>query len=97
MSRLLAVDMITNDLKELESNLKKQVKTKFKEVEWDDTHSYTIEKDYRAWNVMMGANKRKYGNGFKSSSTRRCLDNSRHFNVTKKIGVTLLKNVMCLI
>ena len=93
MSTLLAVDMITNDLKELEANLKKQVKTKFKEVEWDATHSYTIEKDYRAWNVMMGANKRKYGNGFKSSSTRRCLDNSRHFNkVTKskkKIGVTL--------
>ena len=84
MSRLLAVDLITNDLKELEANLKKQVKTKFKEVEWDVTHSYTIEKDYRAWNVMMGANKRKYGNGFKSSSTRRCLDNSRHFNVISK-------------
>ena len=84
MSTLLAVDMITNDLKELETNLKKQVKIKFKEVEWDVTHSYTIEKDYRAWNVMMGANKRKYGNGFKSSSTRRCLDNSRHFNVISK-------------
>ena len=84
MSSLLAVDLITNDLKELEANLKKQVKTKFKEVEWDVTHSYTIEKDYRAWNVMMGSYKRKYGNGFKSSSTRRCLDNSRHFNVISK-------------
>ena len=93
MSSLLAVDMITNDLKELEANLKKQVKIKFKEVEWDATHSYTIEKDYRAWNVMMGSYKRKYGNGFKSSSTRRCLDNSRQFNKitknNKKVGVTL--------
>ena len=84
MSRLLAVDIITNDLKELESNLKKQVKTMFSESEWDDSHSYLIEKDYRAWDVMMGAKKRKYGNGFKSSSTRRCMDNSRHFNVITK-------------
>ena len=93
MSRLLAVDIITNDLKELESNLKKQVKTMFSESEWDDSHSYLIEKDYRAWDVMMGAKKCKFGTYKHSSSTRRCLDNSRHFNVTtknnKKIGVTL--------
>ena len=84
MSRLLAVDIITNDLKELESNLKKQVKTMFSESEWDDSHSYLIEKDYRAWDVMMGAKKCKFGTYKHSSSTRRCLDNSRHYNVISK-------------
>ncbi|HIE77903.1 MAG TPA: hypothetical protein EYP92_03650 [Candidatus Thioglobus sp.] len=84
MSRLLAVDIITNDLKELEANLKKQVKTMFSESEWDDSHSYLIEKDYRAWDVMMGAKKCKFGTYKHSSSTRRCLDNSRHFNVISK-------------
>jgi len=84
MSRLLAVDIITNDLKELESNLKKQVKTMFSESEWDDSHTYLIEKDYRAWDVMMGAKKCKFGTYKHSSSTRRCLDNSRHFNVISK-------------
>ena len=93
MSSLLAVDMITNDLKELESNLKKQVKTMFSESVWDDTHSYLIEKDYRAWDKMMGAKKCKFGTYKYSSSTRRCLDNSRRFNAitknNKKVGVTL--------
>ena len=93
MSSLLAVDMITNDLKELESNLKKQVKTMFSESVWDHTPSYLIEKDYRAWDKMMGAKKCKFGTYKYSSSTRRCLDNSRHFNAitknNKKVGVTL--------
>jgi hypothetical protein len=84
MSSLLAIDMITNDLKELESNLKKQVTERFSESVWDSSHSYLIEKDYRAWDVMMGAKKCKFGTYKQSSSTRRCLDNSRHFNVISK-------------
>ena len=74
MSSLLSFDIVTTDLKELESNLKNEVKVKFANVVWDE-HPYEVEVDWSTWNKMM-----ETGTTNKSASTRRCLDAKRRLN-----------------
>ena len=78
MSSLLAFDVITSDLKELEANLKKEVTNKFSNVVWDEK-PYTVETRWDWHYKIYGA-----GETTKTKSTRRCLDNYRSFK--KSLG-----------
>ena len=83
MSQLLAFDLV-----KMEANLNNQVKNFRKPTEWDVHYNNGNERDMKAWNKMMGTGKTS-----KACSTRRCLDNKRHFNAITgdktKVGVTL--------
>ena len=73
MSSLLAFDVVTTDLKELESNLKKEVKRKFDNIVWDEK-PYETEVNWSTYYKLYGA-----GETTKTKSTRRCLDNFRTY------------------
>ena len=78
MSSLLAFDIITTDLKKLESNLKNEVKAKFANVVWDE-HPYEVEVDWKHYYKLYGV-----GETSKAKSTRKCLDNYRTYK--KSLG-----------
>ena len=73
MSSLLTFDIVTTDLKVLESNLKKEVKSRFEDVVWDE-HPFEIETDWKTYYKLYGT-----GETSKTKSTRRCLDHHRSF------------------
>ena len=73
MSTLLAFDIVTTDLKVLESNLKKEVSNKFADVVWDD-RPYEDDVDWNTYYKIYGVGKTS-----KATSTRRCLDNFRTY------------------
>ena len=77
MSSLLAFDVVTTDLKKLESNLKKEISDKFNIV-WDEK-PYEVEVNWKSYYKLYGV-----GETSKSKSTRRCLDNYRTYK--KKLG-----------
>ena len=68
MSSLLAFDIVTTDLKELELNLKKEVTDKFSNVVWDEK-PFETEVNWKTYYKLYGA-----GETTKTKSTRRCLD-----------------------
>ena len=72
MSSLLAFDVVTTDLKKLESNLKKEISDKFNIV-WDEK-PYEVEVNWKSYYKLYGV-----GETSKSKSTRRCLDNFRSY------------------
>ena len=76
MSSLLTFDIVTTDLKILESNLKKEVKSKFTDVVWDE-RPYEVEVDWNTYYKLYGV-----GENSKSKSTRKCLDNFRSYKRT---------------
>ena len=76
MSSLLTFDIVTTDLKTLESNLKKEVKSKFTDVVWDE-RPYEVEVDWNTYYKLYGV-----GEKSKSKSTRKCLDNFRSYKRT---------------
>ena len=78
MSSLLTFDIVTTDLKTLESNLKKEVKSKFTDVVWDD-RPYEVEVDWKTYYKLYGV-----GETSKTKSTRKCLDNFRSYK--KSLG-----------
>ena len=78
MSSLLTFDIVTTDLKTLESNLKKEVKSKFTDVVWDD-RPYEVEVDWKTYYKLYGV-----GETSKTKSTRKCLDHYRSFK--KSLG-----------
>ena len=71
MSSLLAFDVVTTDLKELESNLKKEVTERFTDVVWDD-RPYEADVDWNTYYKLYGV-----GETRRAKSTRKCLDNFR--------------------
>ena len=73
MSSLLAFDVVTTDLKEIESNLKKEITARFTAVVWDD-RPYEVEMDWNTYYKIYGV-----GETTKAKSTRRCLDNFRTY------------------
>ena len=77
MSSLLAFDVVTTDLKKLESNLKKEISDKFNIV-WDEK-PYEVEVNWKSYYKLYGV-----GETSKSKSTRRCLDNYRTYK--KELG-----------
>ena len=77
MSSLLAFDVVTTDLKKLESNLKKEISDKFNIV-WDEK-PYEVEVDWKSYYKLYGV-----GETSKAKSTRRCLDNYRTYK--KELG-----------
>ena len=77
MSSLLAFDVVTTDLKKLESNLKKEISDKFNIV-WDEK-PYEVEVNWKTYYKLYGA-----GETTKTKSTRRCLDHYRSFK--KSLG-----------
>tara|TARA_Y100000817_G_scaffold266735_1_gene223073 strand:+ start:593 stop:856 length:264 start_codon:yes stop_codon:yes gene_type:complete len=78
MSSLLAFDIVTSDLKTLESNLKKEVKSKFADVVWDE-RPYEVEVNWNTYYKLYGV-----GETSKTKSTRKCLDNFRSYK--KSLG-----------
>ena len=78
MSSLLTFDIVTTDLKTLESNLKKEVKSKFTDVVWDD-RPYEVEVNWKTYYKLYGV-----GETSKTKSTRKCLDNFRSYK--KSLG-----------
>ena len=78
MSSLLTFDIVTTDLKTLESNLKKEVKSKFTDVVWDD-RPYEVEVNWKTYYKLYGV-----GETSKTKSTRKCLDNVRSYK--KSLG-----------
>ena len=78
MSSLLTFDIVTTDLKILESNLKKEVKSKFTDVVWDE-RPYEVEVDWNTYYKLYGV-----GETSKTKSTRKCLDHYRSFK--KSLG-----------
>jgi|TARA_B110001454_G_scaffold154743_1_gene144084 hypothetical protein len=78
MSSLLTFDIVTTDLKTLESNLKKEVKSKFTDVVWDE-RPYEVEVDWNTYYKLYGV-----GETSKTKSTRKCLDHYRSFK--KSLG-----------
>ena len=72
MSSLLAFDVVTTDLKKLESNLKKEISDKFNIV-WDEK-PYEVEVNWKSYYKLYGV-----GETSKAKSTRRCLDNFRSY------------------
>ena len=72
MSSLLAFDVVTTDLKKLESNLKKEISDKFNIV-WDEK-PYEVEWNWKSYYKLYGV-----GSTSKAKSTRRCLDNFRSY------------------
>ena len=78
MSSLLTFDIVTTDLKTLESNLKKEVKSKFTDVVWDE-RPYEVEVDWNTYYKLYGV-----GETSKTKSTRKCLDNFRSYK--KSLG-----------
>jgi len=78
MSSLLAFDVVTTDLKELELNLKKEVTDKFSNVVWDEK-PFETEMNWKTYYKLYGA-----GETTKTKSTRRCLDHYRSFK--KSLG-----------
>ena len=77
MSSLLAFDIVTTDLKVLESNLKKEISDKFNIV-WDEK-PYQVEVNWKSYYKLYGV-----GETSKAKSTRRCLDNYRTYK--KELG-----------
>jgi len=77
MSSLLAFDVVTTDLKKLESNLKKEISDKFNIV-WDEK-PYEVEVNWKSYYKLYGV-----GETSKAKSTRRCLDNYRTYK--KELG-----------
>ena len=73
MSSLLSFDVITSDLKELEANLKNEVKARFANVVWDEK-PYEVECNWKSYYKLYGV-----GSTSKAKSTRRCLDNFRSY------------------
>lgn len=73
MSSLLSFDVITNDLKTLESNLKNEVKAKFANVVWDEK-PYETEMNWNWYYKVYGA-----GQTVTARSTRKCLDDYRSY------------------
>ena len=65
MSSLLAFDVVTTDLKKLESNLKKEISDKFNIV-WDEK-PYEVEVNWKSYYKLYGV-----GETSKAKSTRRC-------------------------
>jgi hypothetical protein len=78
MSSLLTFDIVTTDLKTLESNLKKEIKSKFTDVVWDE-RPYEVEVDWNTYYKLYGV-----GETSKTKSTRKCLDHYRSFK--KSLG-----------
>ena len=78
MSSLLAFDLVTDDLKILETNLKNEVNNYFKKTVWDE-HPYEIEVDWKHYYKLYGV-----GETSKAKSTRKCLDNFRTYK--KSLG-----------
>ena len=78
MSSLLTFDIVTTDLKTLESNLKKEVKSKFTDIVWDE-RPYEVEVDWNTYYKLYGV-----GETSKTKSTRKCLDHYRSFK--KSLG-----------
>ena len=78
MSSLLTFDIVTTDLKTLESNLKKEVKSKFTDVVWD-ARPYEVEVNWNTYYKLYGV-----GETSKTKSTRKCLDHYRSFK--KSLG-----------
>ena len=78
MSSLITFDIVTTDLKTLESNLKKEVKSKFTDVVWDE-RPYEVEVDWNTYYKLYGV-----GETSKTKSTRKCLDHYRSFK--KSLG-----------
>ena len=78
MSSLLSLDVITTDLKTLESNLKNEVKARFADVVWDEK-PYEVEVNWKSYYKLYGV-----GETSKAKSTRRCLDNYRTYK--KELG-----------
>jgi hypothetical protein len=76
MSSLLTFDIVTTDLKILESNLKKEVKSKFTDVVWDE-RPYEVEVNWNTYYKLYGV-----GETSKTKSTRKCLDNFRSYKKT---------------
>jgi len=73
MSSLLSFDIVTTDLKVLESNLKNEVSKKFANVVWDE-RPYEVDVDWNTYYKLYGV-----GETNRSKSTRRCLDNFRTY------------------
>lgn len=73
MSSLLSLDVITTDLKTLESNLKNEAKTKFANVVWDEK-PYETDVDWGTYYKLYGA-----GQTVTARSTRKCLDDYRSY------------------
>jgi hypothetical protein len=80
MSSLLTFDIVTTDLKTLESNLKKEVKSKFTDVVWDE-RPYEVEVDWNTYYKLYGV-----GETSKTKSTRKCLDHYRSFKNAVRQG-----------
>ena len=68
------MSLLAFDLIKMEEKLTKDVNDFFK---WEKILPYEVEKDWRAWNKMMGTGKTD-----KARSTRRCLDSKRGFEKT---------------
>ena len=73
MSSLLSLDVITTDLKTLESNLKNEVKARFADVVWDEK-PYETEVNCKTYYKLYGA-----GETVTARSTRKCLDDFRSY------------------
>ena len=73
MSSLLSLDVITTDLKTLESNLKNEVKARFADVVWDEK-PYETEVIWKTYYKLYGA-----GETVTARSTRKCLDDFRSY------------------
>ena len=73
MSSLLSLDVITTDLKTLESNLKNEVKARFADVVWDEK-PYETEVNWKTYYKLYGA-----GATVTARSTRKCLDDYRSY------------------
>jgi len=73
MSSLLSLDVITTDLKTLESNLKNEVKAKFADVVWDEK-PYETDVRWDWYYKVYGA-----GQTVTARSTRKCLDDYRSY------------------
>ena len=73
MSSLLAFDVVTTDLKELELNLKKEVTDKFSNVVWDEK-PYETDVRWDWYYKVYGA-----GQTVTARSTRKCLDDYRSY------------------
>ena len=65
------MSLLAFDLIKMEEKLTKNVNDFFK---WEKILPYEVEKDWRAWNKMMGA-----GTTDKARSTRKCLDSKRRW------------------